>query len=190
MKTLVPYRMMGIAASEALLAAAMVASFGVFVVASVPWSDVLGRGESVVVEGFEAIEKANYAFFNEYRMWPHQLTDGEETKNITALLSPESLRYPYSMRTHFKNFLPKFNSNATVLKHNLGEGGVITQKPVRVDGGFFMEITYENVPLRVARRIDEKIDGFYDPDHGRVYFSFKDDGSMNVNIHYIANQLS
>lgn len=179
-------RLLGIAVNEAILATAMVASFGVFVAVSVPWGSVVST-DLKVVDGFKAIEKANIAFFNEYHMWPHQMTDGNEVHNVSALVSPEVLRYPYSVMTHFKNFLPEYKTNASVVKHHIGSGGVISQKIVEYQGEPYMEVTFKDVPLRAARRIDEEMDGIYDPEVGKVYFTFKD--GTEVDIHYRANRL-
>lgn len=177
----------GLAMDEAILAAAMVTSFGVFVGVNVPWGNLLTDSTQVVAE-VARIEKANKAFYMKNKLWPHQTTNGDWKMNVAALVSPEAMRYPYNIMTHFTNYMPEYQTNATELRHNLGEGGSIMQRPVTVAGAEYLEIIFERVPLREARKVDTEIDGSYDPEEGKVQLIF-DENEGYVNLHYRANSI-
>tara|TARA_R110000868_G_scaffold262401_2_gene521121 strand:- start:101355 stop:101963 length:609 start_codon:yes stop_codon:yes gene_type:complete len=179
----------GLAADEAILATAMVASLGAFVVVNVPWEGMF-NASSKMQEKLVTLEQANAEFYERHRMWPHQTTSGDWRMNVSALVSPRAMRYPYNSMTSFKNYISEMSKeyNANGVRHEYGVGGVVMQRPVSYQGAEYIEIILEGVPLADARKLDETIDGSYDPDAGRVYFVF-DEAENVVDLHYRANQI-
>lgn len=180
----------GLAVDEAILASIMVASLGAFVFVNVPWGNVLGNS-SQLANSLEQIEMANKEFYERHRMWPHQTTSGDWRMNVNALVSPQAMRYPYNTITSFKNYIydlsPKFSKNG--VRHELGEGGSILQRPITWQGEQYLEIILEDVPVADARTLDKKVDGEHSPEKGRVTIRFND-LKETASVHYLANQVT
>lgn len=180
----------GIATDEAILASIMVASLGAFVFVNVPWDSMFSTANRLVTN-LESIETANNEFYERHRLWPHQTTTGDWRMNVNALVSPKAMRYPYNNMVSFKNYLsemsPKYTENG--VRHDFGEGGSVLQRPISVHGKEYIEIILENVPLTDARKLDNKIDGEYNPDTGRVTLKF-DEARETANVHYRANRIN
>ena len=179
----------GLAADEAVLATAMVASLGAFLVVNVPWGNMFSTAEAMQ-EQLEMVEQANAEFYQRHRLWPHQTTSGDWRMNVSALVSPEAMRYPYSSMTSFKNHIgditKKHDPNG--VNHSYGTGGSIMQRAVSYQGQEYIEIILEGVPLAQAKSLDTRIDGAYDPDNGKVYMIFNEE-SESVDVHYRANRI-
>jgi len=183
---------LGVAMDEAVLVAAMVASLGALVATNVPWGTLFNES-SQIIEDISLIETANSEFYQRHRLWPHQTTNGDWKMNVAALATPGAMRYPYSSMRSFKNLVPSFSAvgtkgETTALRHNFGDGGNISQRPVSFKGQEYIEIIFESIPLADARRLDMNVDGVYDPDNGRVYLIFNED-QETVNLHYRGNMI-
>ncbi len=180
----------GLAYDELILVVAMVSSLGAFVAVSVPWDTVLKSSSAKVVDEFAAIELANRAFYDRYRLWPHETTTGEDTKNIAVLVNRDAMKFPYNTMRSFTSMLPEgtyeVSEGGDTILHTIGDGGRVTQREVNGQDGRYLQITMENVSLVDARKIDESIDGIYDPDSGRVSVSYND---TTANVHYRANRI-
>lgn len=179
----------GLAADEAVLATAMVASLGAFLVVNVPWGNMFSAADAIQ-EQLQVIEQANAEFHERHRLWPHQTTSGDWRMNVSALVSPKAMRYPYNSMTSFKNYLSDISKgyNPNGVRHDYGEGGSVMQRAVSYQGQNYIEVILEGVPLAEAKSLDTKIDGSYDPDNGRVYMIFSEE-SDTVDLHYRANQI-
>lgn len=179
----------GLAADEAVLATAMVASLGAFLVVNVPWGNMFSAAEDMQ-EQIKIVEQANAEFYERHRLWPHQTTSGDWRMNVSALVSPKAMRYPYNSMTSFKNYLndisKAYNPNGVI--HSYGEGGHIMQRPVSFKGEEYIEIIMQGVPLAEAKSLDTAIDGEYDPDNGKVYMIFSEE-TDTVDLHYRANRI-
>ncbi len=181
----------GIATDEMILAAAMVTSFGVFSYVAVPWDSLLQSTAVRMVDQFTQIEEANSEFYGMYRMWPHQMTNGNWANNASALSTKQALTFPYNNMSTFTAALPdsayEVSREGVSLRHDFGAGGRIMQRPVTLPGGGgYIEVIFEDVPFSEARKVDEVIDGAYDPDNGRLTMGFEND---RVTIYYQANML-
>lgn len=179
----------GLAADEAVLATAMVASLGAFLVVNVPWGNMFSGAEAMQ-EKLHMVEQANAEFHERHRLWPHQTTSGDWRMNISALVSPKAMRYPYNSMTSFKNYLDDISKSYSPngVRHEYGEGGHIMQRAVSYRGENYIEIILQGVPLAEAKGLDSKIDGKYDPDNGKVYMIFSEE-SETVDVHYRANRI-
>ena len=126
-------------------------------------------------------------------MWPYQVTSGQPTNNVAVLFDQTAMKFPYSAMRNYEQLLPtkKFKIKQKTLQHTIDQGGAVSQQPVYNNGERYLEVTFENIPLVTARKIDEQIDGYYDPDYGRVSLSFRDSvvDAETVDVHYRANRL-
>ena len=179
----------GLGVDEAILSIAMVTSLGAFVAINVPWGNFFSASSQMQGE-LQQIETANREFYSRHQIWPHQTTNGDWKRNVSALVSTRAMRYPYNTMTSFKNLLPDFKTDAKMaeVRHAFGKGGAIMQRPVSFQGKEYIEIILENVPISDARDLDEKIDGAYDPDNGQMYLVFDKD-KITVDVHYRANPI-
>ncbi|MFT7144997.1 MAG: hypothetical protein ACI8QY_001055 [bacterium] len=179
----------GLAVDEAILATAMVASLGAFVVVNVPWQ-IMFSASTQMQEELTTLETANTEFYQRHRLWPHQTTSGDWRMNASALVSPKAMRYPYNSMTSFKNYISDMSKSysANGVRHEYGIGGAVMQRPVSYKGHEYIEIILEGVPLADARKLDASIDGDYNPDAGRVYLVF-DETENVVDLHYRANKI-
>jgi hypothetical protein len=179
----------GLAADEAVLATAMVASLGAFLVVNIPWGNMFSASEAMK-EKLQMVEQANAEFHERHRLWPHQTTSGDWRMNVSALVSPKAMRYPYNSMTSFKNYLDDISKSYSPngVRHDYGEGGHIMQRAVSYQGKEYIEIILQGVPLVEAKGLDTKIDGEYDPDNGKVYMIFSEESEV-VDLHYRANQI-
>lgn len=183
----------GIAYDELALVAFMVSSAGAFAAVSVPWEAVLKSSGERVVDQLALLEQANSQFYQRYRMWPHEMTDGSPNHNVSVLMTNEVMRFPYSQMRAYSNALDssKFSLRGAKedlsLYHSFGDGGRIVQLP-KVDdkGSEYLEIIFENVPVGDARKVDSLVDGSFTPEDGRLTMQMSGD---NVNLHYRANRL-
>jgi len=179
----------GLALDEAILVMTMLSGFAGFVVVTNPL-DILGGSISPVelVSELHKIEQANYEFYRRHLSWPHETTNGGWTDNITVLQTPTVMRSSYRNRHSVANFLPSYERNSKTggLRHEWGDGGDISQHVVEHEGQSYLEIILENVPYDMAHDVDQKLDGKYDPNSGRVYIVFDDD---KINLHYRANRV-
>ena len=186
----------GVASDELILAGALLASAGAFVVVAMPWEGVFKPGSTQMVEKLSALETANVAFFDRYRLWPHQVTDGSPVQNAAVLIDQAAMRFPYSTMAEYNRLLPTdayTGSAAEGLTHTLGTGGQVTQELVRNSNGRLQYlITMQAVPLGVARQVDAQIDGAYDPLAGRVRLDFGTSVTEPeaVTLQYYANEIS
>lgn len=181
----------GLALDEAVLVITMLASFGTFMAVTVSWDAVLGnKPKHIQLAGLlTEIQHANTEFHLRHRMWPHQATDGHWGNNAAALVTPSAMRFPYrTMSNTFDNLLPDFTvqSGSGMLQHTFGSGGNIMQRAVSHRGSEYMEIILQNVPFEIAQRLDEEIDGTYNPSSGRVSMVFSDN---RIDVHYRANKI-
>ena len=181
----------GMAADEAVLATAMVASLGAFLVVNVPWDGMFSMS-SKMQEELLVLEQANSEFYSRHTMWPHETTSGDWRQNVSALVSPKAMKYPYNSMTSFKNYISdmSLSYDPNGVRHDYGNGGTVMQRPIAYKGNEFIEIIMEKVPLADARKLDAAIDGSYDPDNGRIYLVFDEasKGKM-VDLHYRANKI-
>lgn len=179
----------GLALDEAVLVMTMLSGFTGFIVVSSPL-DIFGKGVNTteLVSELQEIERANYEFYRSYLSWPHETTNGEWTDNITVLQTPKVMRAYHRDRVHYTyNFLANHERGSTGnIRHEWGDGGDISQHVIEHNGQKYLEIIMENVPYDVAHDIDEKLDGEYGPNSGRVYIIFENE---KVNIHYRANRV-
>lgn len=181
----------GISTAEGVMAAAMVSSVTIFGAVAVPWKEVsntlLVSEAEVTANQLVAIEEANQRFYDYYSYWPYQMTNGSPEHNAAALVTAEALKSPYRNMANFyvayEDGVFDIQSRKVVLRHNMGEGGNVVQVPSR-SSKYHMEIKLDNVPYATAKKMDEKIDGAYTPDGGRVRLEFHDGV---VDITYFAN---
>lgn len=187
---------LGVAYDELALVSALVAGVGAFAMVSMPWDKMgVGSGSPAqsMIDQLAIIETANLAFHDRYRLWPHEVTDGTPTRNISVLSDQTAMKFPYSAMRNFEQLLPteEFELSGKTLQHSIGQGGRVTQQAVSEAGERYIEVTFEDVPLITARKIDESIDGYYDPEIGRVSLSFQESivDAETVDLHYRANRL-
>mgnify|MGYP004017521585 CR=1 FL=1 len=185
----------GWAYDEMALAAAMLSSVGAFGVVAVPWDVVLKSGTQQLMEQIEVVETANAAFYDRYRLWPHQVTNGDWSHNAAVLIDQSAMKFPYNTMRGYERLLPESQfkpaeGNAVSIQHNIGDGGRVLQRVARgQDGRTYLEVIFENVPLTEARKVDQQVDGRYDPQGGRVTFEFTDTivRTDKVSLKYRAN---
>lgn len=181
----------GLALDETILVMTMLSGFTGFVVVA----DPLGiSGNDNITEklstDLQKIEMANYEFYRRYLSWPQETTNGDWNNNILVLHSSASMKPYYKQQVYSSiNFLPqyeKINSKTMALQHNIGEGGDISQHVIEYNGDKYLEVILKDVPYDIARDLDVKIDGEYNPNSGRVNIIFDNE---KVNIYYRANKV-
>lgn len=185
----------GIAFDELALASAVVASVGTFAVVTVPWDTVFTSTPERIVQNATVIEQANLSFYERYRMWPHEVTNGNWANNMSVLVNQDSMKFPYSTMRSFVRLLPEdrfqYDQNTSAVTHSFGQGGRVLQRPIQAEGESYLEVIFEDVPLVEARNVDLKIDGIYDPEEGLVTIDFEDSliDTDTVTLRYRANKI-
>lgn len=184
----------GLAFDEALVIGGMVGSLAVMGAVSVSWGDVytgtFAKHETLLTE-ISTISDANARFHERFQLWPHQTTNGDWAANAAALADKSAMRFPYNNMLSTAVVLPsaKTDPRSRALVHTIGEGGRILQREVTANGSRYLEIIFENIPVDIAKQVDEKIDGSYTPTTGDVSLEVTGKSNKNVNLHYLANRI-
>jgi hypothetical protein len=162
---------LGIAVDEAILAAAMVGSVGLFAAVSMPWEAIFSSASSRMLNELEAIEVANVSFRQQYHRWPYEMTDGSFANNASVLVTRRALKAPYRNMSGYAPVLGDMvydiSGREVELKHAYGAGGRIVQMPSD-QKGYHMKIVYEDMPLSKVKEIDQEIDAVEDLSAGRL----------------------
>lgn len=183
----------GMAIDEAILVTTMVGSLGVMGAVTVSWDSVYTNtfeNHKNLVTEMQAIESANVEFFDRYKVWPHATTNGDWSRNVAALADKSAMRYPYNSISGYSNVMKdlKIVGKERKVIHEFGDGGRVMQHVVDGRDGQYMEIIFENVPLKMAKKADEMIDGMYSPTEGRISLVVNDSKDQ-INLHYLANKI-
>jgi hypothetical protein len=162
---------LGLAVDEAILAAAMVGSVGLFAAVSMPWEAILRSANSRMLNELETIEAANASFRQQYHRWPYEMTDGSHANNASVLATRRALKAPYR---NMSGYVPVLNDmvydisgREVELKHAYGAGGRIVQMPSDLKG-YQMKVVYEDMPLSKVKEMDQEIDAAADLNGGRL----------------------
>ncbi len=175
-------RILGLAGDEIVLVTAMVGSAGAFLSVVVPWEAVFTSSSDRAVNYLTQIEQANETFYDLYRKWPYQMTNGAAANNAAALVTKNALAYPHNHMENYKKVLEDgtfdITSKGIELRHSFGQGGRILQKKSK-SRFYRMDVVFENMPYEEAKAMDKKIDGKESPNNGRVKLRFHN-GQVDV----------
>ena len=175
---------LGLAVDEAILAGAMIGSAGMLAAVAVPWDQVLPMSaEQKMANELVVLEEANASFYQHYRKWPTEMTDGSSTHNAAVLVTRRALRYPFRNMESFAAMLADMpfdiENRKVSLRHAYGSGGTIEQE--RSDRpGYRMKIVYRNMPSTDIAALDKLIDENDDLYGGRLQAMRGRSGGMDM----------
>ena len=170
----------GYTIDQTILIVAIIAILITLVIVTVGWQLINRSSGTKGAAQLKQIEDANGQFFSDQRIWPYQAkaTGNDSSTSMQALVNTIATTDLATNidKTRLKNFLPGYKVNGTVVNHNFGSGGVVTQFANKflvaqnVGTDTRMVINFTNVPLADAKEMDRSIDGVEDYKTGRVVY--------------------
>lgn len=171
----------GYTIDQTILIVAIIAILITLVIVTVGWQLINRAGGTKAGAQLKQVEDANGQFFSGQRLWPHQaLTTSTPTNNIAVLVNnsiPAASWQASVNQSDLRNLLPGFSITGagvtSVVSHNFGNGGAITQQAnVMSTAGTDtrLVIQFAAVPLADAKEADRAIDGEEGYNLGRVVY--------------------
>lgn len=182
----------GFAREELILAAAVggtLSTFGVVGAVNMGWVGSGGTSGVQIADSLKAIESANLKFYQRYGAWPDEVSDGTPTGNIAVLADIRADVHGTLRGRGFHPLIPAdidVTSSGMVVRYRNAGGAAIGQVVLPEGGTYRYMVSLSNLTLEQARKLDEKIDGEFDPDKGRVHINYDGTGKQ-ASIKYYTN---
>lgn len=179
---------LGFAREEILLGTVVLGGMGGLGTLAVHSTGMFTTHSQQALHMLEQVESANLKFYQEYGYWPHEVTGGSPTANVAVLQDISQASEVYLGKA--KNARPLLDAaldtqdGREVVRATGTGGGIVRQAARDADSDFRYTITLDKMDMEDARKIDEKIDGTFDPEHGRVTITYVGDTAI---VSYKAN---
>lgn len=180
----------GFAREELVLGAMVLGGVGAFGgLVAIPWSGILAGGTTEAVALYKQIEAANLKFYQDHGYWPHEATDGNPAANVVVLMDRKAATQAYLSQSGFRPLIQAdmdVTETGQVVRHRYGAGGAVRQMAVQdgTDADFRYIISMDNLSKAEARELDEKVDGKFNPNAGRLQITYLGDKAI---ARYFAN---
>jgi hypothetical protein len=180
----------GFAREELILAAAVggtLSTFGVVGALNMGWVGNSNDGAHIA-DALQTLESANLKFYQRYGMWPDEVSDGTPAGNV-AVLADSRADVKGALRG--RGFHPLIQADMDVsggsitVRYRAAGGAAIGETALSDGGTYRYMVTLDHLTLSQARKIDEKIDGEFNPDAGRVRVAYSPDGKQATIKYYI-----
>ena len=181
----------GFAREELILAAAVggtLSTFGVVGALNLGWVGNSNDGTHIA-DALQTLESANLKFYPRYGVWPDEVSDGTPAGNVAVLVDS---RADVKGTLRGRGFHPLIQADMDVgsggitVRYRAAGGAAIGETALSDGGTYRYMVTLDHLTLAQARKVDEKIDGEFNPDTGRVRIAYSQDGKM-ADIKYYIN---